>query len=95
MAAFEEDVRKLNVRGAILTSLLAALGFVVAFAWRDAIQKTVDLIAPEGESLLYQYFSAFIVTVVAILLAFIILKLNSILESKEKEFKKVLYKSKK
>lgn len=76
MASFEEDVAKLNIKSIIITTILSALGFLVALSWRDAIQKTIEIFVPSGEGLSYMYFAAFIITVISVVIAVILLKIQ-------------------
>ncbi len=76
MATFEEEAAKLNVKGIVITMVLGALGFLVALAWRDAIQQTIDLLVPRGEGLFYTYLAALTVTVIAVVATVLLVKLQ-------------------
>ncbi|HDD45949.1 MAG TPA: hypothetical protein ENG42_00590 [Candidatus Aenigmarchaeota archaeon] len=76
MAKFEEEVEKLNIKGIIITMVLSALGFLVAFSWRDAIKETIELFLPKSEGLLWKYISAIIITAIAVITSYILIKLQ-------------------
>ena len=42
MGIDQEDFEKLNMRGIIISSVMTAFGLVVALAWKDTINATVD-----------------------------------------------------
>lgn len=74
--ALQDEAKELDIKGAITMSILTALGFLVAFQWRDVIQKTIDTFMPTGEGLLYQYFAAIVVTIIAVIVMFVLFKLE-------------------
>lgn len=90
---FEEDVQKANIKGIITGAILSALGFLIAFQWRDVIKETITVIVPEGQGLVYQYIAAILVTIIAFFIAYIIIKIQNAdlipdqLEEKVKEKK--------
>lgn len=76
MASFEEEAAKFNLKGAIITMIMGAFGFLVALQWRDAIKLTIDTFLPGGEGLGYSYLVAIIVTLIAVVVAFILMKVK-------------------
>tara|TARA_Y100001960_G_C14087906_1_gene546852 strand:- start:45 stop:359 length:315 start_codon:yes stop_codon:yes gene_type:complete len=82
MGDFEENVQKLNIRGIILSSVMTAFGLVVALSWKDTINATVDHLMPDNDdgTLKGMYISAIAVTVLVVLLATFVLKLNTRIE---------------
>ncbi|MEA2038094.1 MAG: DUF5654 family protein [Nanoarchaeota archaeon] len=62
---------KAEVKKNILTAVLAALGFVIALVWRDAIRAGVDEIISkvgvEGTGYIYQITMAALVTVICVI----------------------------
>ena len=76
MANFEEHAAKLDIKGIVVTMILSAFGFLVALQWRDAIKITIDTFLPAGEGLLYTYFAAIIVTVIAVIVTFVLIKVQ-------------------
>ena len=78
MASFEEEAAQLNIKSIVITMVLSALGFLVALAWRDAIQQTIDLLVPKGEGLSYTYIAAILVTVIAVIITFVLIKLQKV-----------------
>lgn len=73
---FEEDVAKLNLKNIIISSIMAALGFLVAFSWRDTIREAIDAIVPEGGGLLYMFGTSLLITILAVIIAFVLIKLS-------------------
>ncbi len=78
MANFEEEAAKLNVKNIIVTMILSAFGFLVALQWRDVIKDTIDTIMPVGEGLYYKYLAAIIVTIIAVIVTYILVKIQKI-----------------
>jgi hypothetical protein len=76
MASFEEQAANLQLKGLVITMILSALGFLVALQWRDAISATIDLLIPAGEGLIYTYMATGMVTVIAVIMAFVLIKLQ-------------------
>lgn len=76
MAKFEEHAESFDIKSVVITMILSAFGFLVALAWRDAIQQTIDLFVPAGEGLSYTYFAAILVTVIAVIVTFILIKIQ-------------------
>ena len=88
MSDFSENVDKLNVRGIIISSVMTAFGLVVALSWKDAIKALVVRIIPSGSanSLLGQFLTAVTVTLLVVVLATTVLRINRRLE---KQWEKV------
>ncbi len=74
----EEDIQKANVKGIIFGAIVSALGFLVALSWRDSINETIILLVPRGQGLHYQYASSIIITIIVVVIAYIILKVQKI-----------------
>ena len=72
----EQELKKLNVKTIIITTILSAFGFLVALSWRDAIQKTIDVLLPKGEGLFYNYLAALVVTIIAIIATYILIEIQ-------------------
>jgi len=94
---FEEQAKKLDFHGIIITSIITALSFVVALFWRDAISLTVSQIFPETHEITSKYVVAMIFTFIAAGASFILLKSQEIkihklvtlqVKTKEKEKEK-------
>lgn len=77
MADFEAAAAELNIKNIVITMILSAFGFLVALAWRDAIQQTIDLLVPAGEGLTYTWVAAITVTIIAVLITFVLIKLRN------------------
>ncbi len=82
MSDFRENVEKLNIRGIVMSSVMTALGLVVALSWKDAINGLVARILPntDGGSLLSLFITAGAVTVLVVVLASVALRINRRLE---------------
>ena len=82
MSDFRENVEKLNVRGIIMASMMTAFGLVVALSWKDAINALVARIIPSGnaDSLLSLFITASAVTLLVVILASVVLRINRRLE---------------
>ena len=82
MSDFRENVEKLNVRGIVMASIMTAFGLVVALSWKDAINALVARIIPSGnaDSLLSLFITASAVTLLVVILASVVLRINRRLE---------------
>lgn len=78
MAAFEEKAAKMDVKSIVITMILSAFGFLTALQWRDAIKLTIDTFMPAGEGLVYTYIAAITVTVIAVIVTFVLIKLKDV-----------------
>jgi len=76
MEEFKEHASKLDIKSIVVTMILSALGFLVALAWRDAIQQSIELFVPSGEGLAYTYLAAILVTVIAVVVTFVLIRLQ-------------------
>lgn len=76
MAALEENIKKADFRATLTTAIVAGLAFVVGLFWRDAIQATINRIIPQGDGLVFVYAAAIIATIVVIVIAYILVKLE-------------------
>ena len=82
MSDFRENVEKLNIRGIVMASIMTAFGLVVALSWKDAINALVARIIPSGnaDSLLSLFITASAVTLLVVILASVVLRINRRLE---------------
>lgn len=71
---FEQKAKKFDISGAVATSVITALSFTVGLFWKDVITKTINEVLPAGETLFYEYVAAIIVTILAVIASFFILK---------------------
>jgi len=60
----------------VITLMLSALGFIVAFQWRDVIKETIELFLPPGEGLIYKWGVALAFTLLAAGLAIVLVKVQ-------------------
>jgi len=74
--ALERELKELKIKTIVIATILSAFGFLVALSWRDAIQKTIDTLLPEGEGLLYTYLAAIVVTIIAVIATYILLQIQ-------------------
>ncbi len=84
----EKHAKKLDVKNAIITSIVASLGFITALFWRDAIRGTMDLLIPEGEGLLYMYLVALLATLIVIVAVYMLLRIQETDFGKKEKVKK-------
>lgn len=71
---FEQKAKEFDISGAVATSVITALSFTVGLFWKDVITKTINEVLPPGETLFYEYLAAIIVTILAVIASFFILK---------------------
>ena len=78
MGINQEDFEKLNMRGIVISSIMTAFGLVVALAWKDTINATVEYLMPDNDdgTLKGMYITAVAVTALVMGLAMVVLKLN-------------------
>ena len=82
MGINQEDFEKLNMRGIVISSIMTAFGLVVALAWKDTINATVEYLMPDSDdgTLKGMYITAVAVTALVMGLAVLVLKLNTRVE---------------
>ncbi len=90
MAVLEDYARKMDVRGMMITAVIASLGFVMAFFWNDAIKSAIEEIIPAGGKLTYKFVAAAMVTVIVIFAVWLLVKTNEISKKHEKELEKMV-----
>ena len=76
MVDIEKQAEQFDVKGVVITMILGAVGFLTALTWRDAIKITIDEFIPAGEGLIYTYYSAALVTIFAIIITYILIKIK-------------------
>ena len=71
----------LEFKKQIVVAISAALGFLVALSWREPIKEGVDLIIKKagltGNIIYYQFLSAILITLIAVLILMIVSKWRS------------------
>ena len=82
MGINQEDFEKLNMRGIVISSVMTAFGLVVALAWKDTINATVEYLMPDSDdgTLKGMYITAIAVTALVMGLAVLVLKVNTRVE---------------
>jgi hypothetical protein len=91
MVNIEKDAEEFDVKGIVITMVLSAVGFLTALTWRDAIKVTIEEFIPIGEGLAYSYYAAGLVTLFAIVITYILIKIrktNIVPDEYEESFKK-------
>ena len=78
MVTFEEAATHFSIKTIVITMVMSAFGFLVALQWRDVIKETIDTFIPAGEGLVYSYFAAILVTIIAVIATFVLIKLQRI-----------------
>ncbi len=88
MGINQKDFEKLNMRGIVISSIMTAFGLVVALAWKDTINATVEYLMPNSDdgTLKGMYITATAVTALVMGLAVLVLKAN---KRAEKEMERV------
>ncbi len=76
MADFTEYAEKLEIKKMVISMMLTALAFVVAFQWRDVIRETIDYFLPPGEGITYKWLAAFGFTVLGAVIAIVLVKIQ-------------------
>ncbi len=74
----EEQAKRLDVKNAIITSIIASLGFITALFWRDAISDTIKTLIPEGEGLVYKYIVAIGTTILVVVAVYVLVRMQEI-----------------
>ncbi len=89
MGINQDDFEKLNMRGIVISSIMTAFGLVVALAWKDTINATVEHLMrnyADDDTLMGMYITAIAVTALVMGLAVLVLKVN---QRAEKELERV------
>jgi hypothetical protein len=58
------------------TFIMSALGVVAALCWNDAIKTAIDVLFPDKSNIIYKFYVALIVTVIAIVITYFLSKLK-------------------
>jgi Mn2+/Fe2+ NRAMP family transporter len=72
MVSVEEAAQQMNIKAVIGTAIVSAFGFIIALFWRDAITAVITDLVPEGEGLLYSFFVAILVTIIAVVAIYMV-----------------------
>jgi C4-dicarboxylate transporter len=76
MAKIEEHAKKFDIRGVIISLIVASFGFVAALFWRDAIKSLIETFVPKGQGLIYQFGVAILVTIIAVIAIYVLSKFS-------------------
>lgn len=74
--AFEDDVKKFDMKSAVVGSILGALGILVALAWKDFIQSALSIFLPSSGNILSQFYAAITMTLVSVFIGYGLVKLS-------------------
>jgi hypothetical protein len=58
------------------TFIMSALGVVAALSWNDAIKTAIDTLFPDKSNIIYKFYVAFVVTVIAIVITYLLTKIK-------------------
>ncbi len=76
MEEFEKAVSELRIKDVVMGSIITGLGLLVALTWRDTIQATINYLVPEGTGLSHLYAASAVVTVVAVTMGYILVRIQ-------------------
>lgn len=86
MTDIEEKAKQLtDVKTIFLSSILTALALVVGLFWNDAIRAAIEQVVPKGESLIYKFLAAIIVTIIVVIISYILVRGHKIAEKRLRE----------
>ena len=76
MSDLEKYADRLEIKKLVISMMLTALGFIIAFQWRDVIKETIEVFFPPGEGLTYKWIAALVFTMVGAVVAMILVKIQ-------------------
>ncbi len=82
---FEDSAKKLDFEGTLIGLIVSAFGLVAALFWKDAITELIETFVPSGEGLTYKFAAAMIVTVIAVVAIFVLVRYVAGIDDKLKE----------
>jgi short subunit fatty acids transporter len=87
---FEKKAKEFDVSGAIVTSIVTALSLTVGLFWKDVITHTISKVLPDEQTLLYEYMAAMLLTVIAVVVSYILLKTHEHTKKMQLEQRKTM-----
>jgi hypothetical protein len=69
------NLRK-RFRENFITLIISAFGLVAALSWNDAIKSAIATLFPEGSDLVYKFYVAMTVTVIAVLMTYFLSRIK-------------------
>lgn len=79
----EEKARHyMDFRVVVLTSIISALGFVLALFWNEAVKSAIEQVVPMGDTVSAKLTAALIVTAVVVVIIYILLHSQKIAEKR-------------
>jgi hypothetical protein len=85
MMSFEDSAKSLDFEGTIVGLIISAFGFVAALFWKDAITELIDSFVPTGEGVTYKFIAAILVTVLAVVAIFVLVRYVTRIDDKLRE----------
>ena len=82
---FEDSAKSLDFEGTVVGLIISAFGFVAALFWKDAITGLIDTFVPTGEGVTYKFIAAILVTVLAVVAIFVLVRYVTRIDDKLKE----------
>lgn len=82
---FEDSAKSLDFEGTVVGLIVSAFGFVAALFWKDAITDLIDSFVPTGEGVTYKFIAAILVTVLAVVAIFVLVRYVTRIDDKLKE----------
>ncbi len=61
-------------RDSFVTFIVSALGLVAALSWNDAIKSAIERLFPSGADIIYKFYVAIMVTVIAVAITYFLSK---------------------
>ncbi len=79
--AVEEKAKQyMDVRVVVFTSIISALGFVLALFWNEAVKSAIEQVIPKGDTIAAKFIAAIIVTVAVVIIIYLLIKSQKITE---------------
>ena len=85
LMGFEDSAKSLDFEGTVVGLIISAFGFVAALFWKDAITDLIDSFVPTGEGMTYKFVAAVLVTILAVVAIFVLVKYVTRIDDKLKE----------
>ena len=60
-----------------ITLIVSALGLVAALSWNDAIKSAIDTLFPSESDIVYKFYVAIIVTVLAVVITYFLSRIKT------------------
>ena len=60
-----------------ITLIISALGLVSALSWNDAIKSAINTLFPTASDLIYKFYVAIVVTIIAVVITYFLSRIKS------------------